>query len=428
MYLLSHFLLEEQFMFKQMIRFAAVAGLVFALAGAAQAATMQIGPGADIAGATTNDTPNQERLNVARTDTLTLVAGMYDVLDFQLNVKNFDTGTGDAGTITPMLLTGSPSSYTTLWVGSAFDPTSTGVQTAATYTPGSETFTLATQGTVYGGIFTGNNGSAIPAIASAPAGSDDHDNSFTAPTGPGDNVAGHWTVIGWNNSYAFEINVDADPGDVVIPPGPTGEVAASNGNSSAVSTDLLQTDFGSVINSGVGGPAGGDGPDGLEPVLRDGTATDTTGYANGSLTAARISNGDVLTYTLDTSVNTAGYQIDQVDMFHGWKDGGRDRISDFDVAYATVGDPGTFIDLLTDGDSGNYASSYGRTSVVPAGSNTFLATDVAAVRITFNSIENGYGGISEIDVLGAAVPEPSTFCLVALGLLGLLGWGRRRKR
>ena len=86
-------------MLNHMMKFVAVAGLVLALAPSAQAATMQLGPGADIAGATTNDTANQERLNVARTDTLTLVAGTYDVLDFQLNVKNFDTGTGDAGTM-----------------------------------------------------------------------------------------------------------------------------------------------------------------------------------------------------------------------------------------------------------------------------------------------------------------------------------------
>ena len=241
-------------MLKKMISMVAVAGLVLALAPAAQAATMQIGPGADLAGATMADTANQERLNVARTDTLTLAAGTYDVLDFQLNVLNANTGDGNAGTITPMLLTGSPSSYTTLWVGSAFDPTSTGQQTAATYAPSTQTFTLAAPGPVFGGFFTGNNGSAIPAIAAAPAGADDHDNSFTAPTGAGEAVAGPWTVNGWNRSYAFEINVDADPGDIVAP---TGQVTTSNGNSSAVGTDLLQTNFGSVMNSGVGGPAGG---------------------------------------------------------------------------------------------------------------------------------------------------------------------------
>jgi len=35
-------------------------------------------------------------------------------------------------------------------------------------------------------------------------------------------------------------------------------------------------------------------------------------------------------------------------------------------------------------------------------------------------------GDSVTDV--TAVPEPSTFALAAFGLLGLLGWGRRRRR
>ena len=34
----------------------------------------------------------------------------------------------------------------------------------------------------------------------------------------------------------------------------------------------------------------------------------------------------------------------------------------------------------------------------------------------------------EITINGTLVPEPSTFLLAALGLLGLLGWGRRRRK
>lgn len=401
-------------LFKETLGIAAAAGLVLVLLQGAQAATIQIGPGADLVGATGADTANEARLNVARTDTVTLAAGTYSVLDFRFNVLNPNTGTGNAGTVAPMLVTGSPSSYTTLWVGSAFDPTSSGAQTAATYAPGAQTFTLTSPGTVYGGIFTGNNGSGVPAYANS-VGLTDHDNSYTAPTAEGESVSG-FSNANLGRAYAFEINIDVGLGDVVP------SVSTSNANSSAASTDLLQTSLASVINVGVGGPAGGDGPDGDEAVLRDGTATNTSGYANGSLTAARISNGDVLTYIFDTTVNRSGYLIDGVDLFHGWKDGGRDRVSSFDLAYATVSAPGTFISLLSGGDSGNYNNSYGRTT------GSFLATEVAALRITFNSIENGYGGISEIDVLGrAVVPEPATISLLGLTITGLGGYIRRRR-
>ncbi len=42
----------------------------------------------------------------------------------------------------------------------------------------------------------------------------------------------------------------------------------------------------------------------------------------------------------------------------------------------------------------------------------------------------GWGQLDLVHVAGgtALVPEPSTFVLAALGLLGLLGWGRRRRR
>ena len=406
-------------MFKRMITFAAVAGLVLALAPVAEAATMQIGPGADLGGATTADIAGFERLNVARTDTLTLVAGTYDVLDFQLNVLNHNTGDAGAGTITPMLLTGEPSTYTTLWVGSAFDPTSLGQQTPATYTPGTQTFTLAATGTVYGGIFTGSNGSAIPALANG-VGSTDHDgNGYTAPTGAGQTVSGISNPV-LGRTYAFEINIDADAGDLFTP---TGEVTTSNGNSSAVATDLLQTNLDSVTDTGFG-PVGGFDPIGSEPVVRNGTATGTGGYTDDNTATVVVANGESVTYTLDTSANTAGYQIDQIDIFHGWCDDGRDDITDIDVAYSTVTAPGTFYDILLGGSSGDYAANYGRTSVVPTGANTFLATNVAAVKLTFDGIQNGYGGVSEIDVIGSPVPEPTTLALAAVGLLGL----RRRRR
>ena len=52
-----------------------------------------------------------------------------------------------------------------------------------------------------------------------------------------------------------------------------------------------------------------------------------------------------------------------------------------------------------------------------------LAADLAAIRIDFLNVENGYTGYSEIDVI-AAVPEPSSIGLLAMSGLALL---RRRR-
>lgn len=195
------------------ITLAAFAGLAI-FSTSAQAALTQIGPGADLAGSLISDSAGSERLNIALTssgddDFVNLAAGTYSVRDFQLNVFNHAAGNGNAGTVAPMLLSGSSGSWTTLWVGDDFDPTSNGAQTAASYAAGVETFTLASATNVYAGIFTKNAGSNIPAT-NLSAGTTDHDSTFTAPTGPGDTVNG---ISNTNlaRAYAFEVNVELVP-------------------------------------------------------------------------------------------------------------------------------------------------------------------------------------------------------------------------
>ncbi|MBT3192787.1 MAG: hypothetical protein HN341_09560 [Verrucomicrobia bacterium] len=160
----------------------------------------QIGPGSGITDAGDQDTAGQDRLNVDRTS-VSLPAGTYNIGDFRLNVIDHTQG----GTITPMLLSGAPSSYTTLWVGAAFNPIADGVQTV----PESGSFTLASATDVYAGYFTASGGGAIIALDANNSGSGssttDHDNSFTAPTGAGQAVTGF--LNGYGRTYAFEINI-----------------------------------------------------------------------------------------------------------------------------------------------------------------------------------------------------------------------------
>jgi hypothetical protein len=207
-----------------------------------------------------------------------------------------------------------------------------------------------------------------------------------------------------------------------------------SGNSSGFtvsSTDLLQTQ-GSIsndsltINVGENGHTGsGYGNDvGTVSNLTDGlfqTLNNDGTTSNGARKSYAISGGSI-TYSLDTTVNTMGYDISSIGIFTGWQNGGRDGIN-VEVFYATVADPSTFVSLgtATQNGSGQYQTNEFSESVSP----NVLAAGVKSIRFSFGSQENGGTGYKELDVIGvAAVPEPSAALLGGLGALALL---RRRR-
>jgi len=172
------------------------------------------------------------------------------------------------------------------------------------------------------------------------------------------------------------------------------------------------------------------GPTGGLPILNDGEAALPAEYVGAKAAGIANDGHSWITYTLDTSVNTAGYDLSSIDVFHGWRDSGRD-MCDYDVSFSTVAAPTTFADLYSDAQY-NPASDYGRTGVIVE--PTDLATGVKAVRIDIYA-QYGLKGYSEIDVVGEAtpaagpvIPEPSTLAIWALGLLGLLGCARRKRK
>jgi hypothetical protein len=142
-------------------------------------------------------------------------------------------------------------------------------------------------------------------------------------------------------------------------------------------------------------------------------------------------DGSVVTVTLDTTTNTLGYNISSIvstaamDLF-----GGYSRASQkYDVAYSTVSAPSTWVNLS--GDAGATVNRLADTSpesqvTVTSGSAAPIATGVKALKFTFHDLgyypQNEY---REIDVVGSAVPEPSTFVLLALAGLGL-AWIKRK--
>lgn len=155
------------------------------------------------------------------------------------------------------------------------------------------------------------------------------------------------------------------------------------------------------------------------------------GPAGGEPSYSVLPNVVSLTFTFNTTVNTAGYNLSAIRTFAGWDDG-RDGQA-YTVEYSTAASPAVFVALATvtrfdtPGDSVDYAS----TMVAMTPTSGYLAANVAALRFNFSGVENGGTAYREFDVFGtaatSAIPEPSTYA-VACGalMLGFATWRRRR--
>jgi len=95
------------------------------------------------------------------------------------------------------------------------------------------------------------------------------------------------------------------------------------------------------------------------------------------------------------------------------------RISEVDVSFSTTGTGGTFSGVVT-----LAPADQSSTETLSLGGTV----EANAVRLL---ITDNYGGAhvaaTEVNFEGTLVPEPSTFILATLGLLGLLACGRRRR-
>jgi hypothetical protein len=176
-------------------------------------------------------------------------------------------------------------------------------------------------------------------------------------------------------------------------------------------------------------------------VLNDGSL----GSVDDNNSAAFELNGVFnVTFNLNTSVNTQGYNLTGIESFAGWSGDGSDdpRVGQaYTVLYSTVANPTSFISLgsvsyqpfSTNASAGRYS-----TEVNFNATSGFLASDVAAVefqivdpstyvRFAATDVSTMY---RELDVQGAAVatvPEPSSYVLLGAGLLSLFIFRRQAR-
>ncbi len=193
--------------------------------------------------------------------------------------------------------------------------------------------------------------------------------------------------------------------------------------------DLLQTSLLSVDSAG----SFTEEAKGGIPVLTNGTiglnwSAGSTGLDQAASAGGGGPGGSAagtpLIFTLDTVASPAGYNISNINVYGGWRDQNRDH-QKWTVSYSTINDPDAFITLQTV----NYDPSHGAgtdvfTSVSLSSDSGPLATNVAKVKFDFLQ-EGHWAGYSEIDVIGAAVPEPASVGLMAVGALGLMARRRR---
>lgn len=161
------------------------------------------------------------------------------------------------------------------------------------------------------------------------------------------------------------------------------------------------------------------------PALTDGSID--TAYSSQPAATRRLgyavfgnnNGGQEVVWQLDGTYDITGFTV-----YGGWGSNGRDE---FSFTFKVSTDGINFTEIVGAAETlidDNIADNVPITHRVTVTSDTaFLAEDITHISFNTVSEENGYIGISEIDLFG--VPEPGSLAL--LGLSGLALAGRRRR-
>ena len=198
------------------------------------------------------------------------------------------------------------------------------------------------------------------------------------------------------------------------------------GTIQGISGDLLETSVSSVNE----GPAGDGGQQDTSSIT-DGLIK--TGWNTPSGTWGSNDGAHFVEYNLDTSVYTLGYDIDEIGIIQHSGDVSNRPYMNVDIELGFVDDPS--VALWSTGLEGGGTAWDVNQAIISDDSDGLLGSGVNRVKFTFPSshpTSNNWTWYRELDVVGtattAAVPEPSTFVLASLSLLGIACFGWRKRK